>query len=1293
MAQKNINIGSGEQTGDGESLRSAFDKVNENFTDIYTSISNVNNDLVNNIQNNEVNDLTAAVIWANVPDVNITQSSVTQHQTALSITSSQVSDFVASVQNNEINDLTAAVTWANVPDVNITQSSVTQHQAALSITESQISDLQPYLLDITNQPIGDLVDVNLANIVDGSMLAWDTATSKWVIVPQGIQLDAISVTAPAAAFGSGGIDYNSTNGQFTYTPPDLSNFLTAETDTFQTITTRGNTTTNEVELNGGVKTNNVQSANGVHSIGFNEANDLTIGSTGGVKIIGAAAAPLELGTETSGTVTIGSGSNNIVFASTITGNVNGNVTGDLVGSVFADDSTVLVDGVAGKIVGDYENGTSTIGSTRVESYDIKALQDTNTNDLYVVNRIYGGETGAITTLEIGSDTTLLSNASIGADLTVTGDTNVGGNFVVAGDSSTTGNSTVAGNENIAGTLGVTGDATLSSNAAVGGDLSVAGNLSVLGNTDFNGTVDFTGATVTGTSFLTSETTTTLGINANILKYTDETGAETDIDLSLYLDDTNLARLTTGTLDSDTGIATFTRDDATTFTVDFSDLLNQSEANDLTASVTWANVPDANITQSSVTQHQAALSINESQILDLGNYIGLTDLSVGAPAAASGSGSIAYDPLTGVFTYTPPDILNSISLVSNTASGNGTLTYNSSVGQFTYTPPDLSPYLTAETNDLTTAVTWANVPDANITESSVTQHQAALGINESQITFTSSFIELFDLSVTQLAASGNGALSYNNSTGVFTYTPPDLSGYLTSEANDLTASVTWANIPPVNVPELAVTQHQSAITISESQITDLGNYATLSDISLTINPATIGGAGSLSYNNTTGAFTFEPADVNGSVDAHLNTSTATAGQILSWTGTDYDWVADAGGIALTDLSVTVAAAGSANLSYNNTTGVFTYTPPDLSSYLTSFTETNDLTSAVTWANVPDANITQSSVTQHQAALSITESQISDLQSYLTAETDPVFTAHTTSSITDGTGLLKNDGAGNWSYDNSTYLTSYTETNDLSSAVTWANVPDANITQSSVTQHQAALSITESQISDLGSYLTDLTGSSVGTLSDVDFNSVTLDGANGAGKVLAWDQTLQAFAPVDQSGGISNVVEDTTPQLGGNLDVNGNIITDTSGAQRIKFLLNSVNVLDIAESFGSTKFISPAQMNFETTDGAVQFSAGGSTRDIIFRAGSPLNDKFRIRASGGVEINAGSGNGYDLPATDGTAGQVMTTDGAGAASFVDGGDAVYTPTTSTDWNGTAPTTVGEAIDRLAALVKTLNGGTGA
>jgi len=40
----------------------------------------------------------------------------------------------------EVNDLSAAVTWANVPDANITQGSVTQHEAALTILESQITD-------------------------------------------------------------------------------------------------------------------------------------------------------------------------------------------------------------------------------------------------------------------------------------------------------------------------------------------------------------------------------------------------------------------------------------------------------------------------------------------------------------------------------------------------------------------------------------------------------------------------------------------------------------------------------------------------------------------------------------------------------------------------------------------------------------------------------------------------------------------------------------------------------------------------------------------------------------------------------------------------------------------------------------------------------------------------------------------------------------------------------------------------------------------------------------------------
>lgn len=48
---------------------------------------------------------------------------------------------------SEVNDLSSSVTWVNIPDANITESSILQHESALSILESQITNLQDYLLD------------------------------------------------------------------------------------------------------------------------------------------------------------------------------------------------------------------------------------------------------------------------------------------------------------------------------------------------------------------------------------------------------------------------------------------------------------------------------------------------------------------------------------------------------------------------------------------------------------------------------------------------------------------------------------------------------------------------------------------------------------------------------------------------------------------------------------------------------------------------------------------------------------------------------------------------------------------------------------------------------------------------------------------------------------------------------------------------------------------------------------------------------------------------------------------
>lgn len=104
-----------------------------------------------------------------------------------------------------------------------------------------------------------------------------------------------------------------------------------------------------------------------------------------------------------------------------------------------------------------------------------------------------------------------------------------------------------------------------------------------------------------------ETTTSLSLASNILTYTDEDGIQTNIDLSLYLDDTNLARIVSGTLDSITGIVTFTRDDSSTFTIDFSPLLDNQIASEVPVT------PVGNLTSNNV---QAALEEHQTDIDNL-----------------------------------------------------------------------------------------------------------------------------------------------------------------------------------------------------------------------------------------------------------------------------------------------------------------------------------------------------------------------------------------------------------------------------------------------------------------------------------------------------------------------------------------------------------------------------------------------------------------------------------------------------------------------------------------------------
>ena len=69
--------------------------------------------------------------------------------------------------------------------------------------------------------------------------------------------------------------------------------------------------------------------------------------------------------------------------------------------------------------------------------------------------------------------------------------------------------------------------------------------------------------------------------------------------------------------------------------------------------------------------------------------------------------------------------------------------------------------------------------------------------------------------------------------------------------------------------------------------------------------------------------------------NTNDTHTDGGRTWIWDGTTWKiYSSSASGIALSDLSVSTASVGTAALSYNNSTGVFTYNPPDLSGYITS-----------------------------------------------------------------------------------------------------------------------------------------------------------------------------------------------------------------------------------------------------------------------------------------------------------------------------------------------------------------------
>ena len=328
----------------------------------------------------------------------------------------------------------------------------------------------------------------------------------------------------------------------------------------------------------------------------------------------------------------------------------------------------------------------------------------------------------------------------------------------------------------------------------------------------------------------------------------------------------------------------------------------------------------------------------------GNYNSLTD-KPSIPAAQVQSDWNAVGTVAEILNKPVIPAQPSVVLA---AAGNSTLTYNSSNGEFTYTPPDLSGYATtaniANSSNWDAAYGWGDHAAVGYVTEEVDTLDTVTGRGASTttgITLSTSNLILDSASDQRIQHNVSGTetskIIFRSSGSVDYYASNGMSFYATSNASPINRRLTLLTSGGVSVEY----QNSTKLETTSAGVTITGDLSVSGTTDLDIED----------LNNV---------DITGGLSDQ---------QVLKWDSASSSWkpandlVGGAQGVALTDLSVTTAPAGSTALSYNNTNGVFTFTPPDLSDYDTAFG----------WGDHAQAG-------------------------YLTTETDPVFAASPAANVT-------------------------------------------------------------------------------------------------------------------------------------------------------------------------------------------------------------------------------------------------------------------------------------------------------
>jgi hypothetical protein len=169
---------------------------------------------------------------------------------------------------------------------------------------------------------------------------------------------------------------------------------------------------------------------------------------------------------------------------------------------------------------------------------------------------------------------------------------------------------------------------------------------------------------------------------------------------------------------------------------------------------------------------------------------------------------------------------------------------------------------------------------------------------------------------------------------------DISGSIFGDDSTLLVDAVSSTIPAENLSGALPALDGSALTnISVSSIdfsnvtntpTTIAGYGITDAFdgafsSLSATPTTIAGYGITdafdgNYNSLSNKPTIPTAYTDSDVDAHLNQGTANNNEVLSWTGSDYDWVPQSSG-GITDVvsDTTPQLGGDLDLNSNNITG--------------------------------------------------------------------------------------------------------------------------------------------------------------------------------------------------------------------------------------------------------------------------------------------------------------------------------------------------------------------------------------